>query len=90
MKVYGGNSFRHGKQIRVIAAVKSQAEFSRLTRFTRGYIRDYCCETGNKLELEVANSRPGVLFWCPLDNHHGPYLEEDWMKKEKENPCQNQ
>ena len=72
LKVYGWQSFRvecssRSKQTREIVAASSKIEAVRLSGRTRLSELFNLCETGNKIELEVALSNPGQVFWCPLN-----------------------
>lgn len=64
MHVYGGNTFVKGKQVRAVVACK-RSELPDLIggRASKAYARNYWSMTGNKVEIEVATSKPGVLFW---------------------------
>jgi len=78
-KVYGWIGARpesrvqgnHHGQTREIMAAASVAEVLRLTGMTRGEFNRSGCETGNSEELEIALSKPRVVFWQPLygDDH---------------------
>lgn len=63
LKVYGGNTFLlRGQQVRTIAAVTSAKQFATLVKTSYGYVRDYCCETGNAEEIKLAMSDVGSVF----------------------------
>ena len=76
LKVYGWTSFRHecrpapngSHQTREIVAAHSQAETARLSGHRRPSQMWYLCETGNANEIETAMSKPGTVFWHPLDD----------------------
>lgn len=61
LKVYGG-LIHAGRQRRTIVAAKSRAEVCRLTGLSDSQIKGYWSVTGNKAEIDLAMSRPGVVF----------------------------
>jgi hypothetical protein len=70
IKVYGWIGYRsenphpHNKQTREICAANSKAEVYRIVGSNN---LPNICETGNKSEIQIAMSKPGVVFWSPLD-----------------------
>lgn len=64
---------RHG-QTREIVAAASMAEVLRITGMKRDDFTRSGCETGNQEELELALSKPGVVFWQPL------YRDNEWRE----------
>ena len=80
LKVYGWNGFKTGhglgfhNQTREIVAAKTKTEAATLGGFTtRGgklslrTFNEWACETGNAEEVKQAMSKPGGVFWHPLD-----------------------
>jgi hypothetical protein len=81
LKVYGGNGFIVGKQVRMIVAARSWKRVSELTGTTTSYLKTYWSVTGNKDELETAFGEPEVVFYRGLDD---PWKEKyDWKRFEK-------
>lgn len=74
-KVYGYTGWRHdcpparngSRQTREIVAARSAAEAARLFGISPWRLRSYGCETGNADEIRVAMSKPGAVFWRPLN-----------------------
>jgi len=62
LKVFGGLTFKDGKQVRTIVATTSKASAARLVGEKMHHFNDYWCETGNAIELEIANTRPETVF----------------------------
>lgn len=94
LRVYGWIGFRHvandllpnpGKtnrpQTREIIAAKNVSEVLKATGMSRYAFNQCGAETGNAEELQQARSKPGVIFWRPLDS-----LREDipWQEAEPE------
>lgn len=65
LNVYGGITFVHGKQVRGVVAC-TRAELPGIVggKAAKAYVKNYWSQTGNRVEIEVARSRPGVLFYC--------------------------
>ena len=70
-KVWGGLTFKKGKQVRTIIATKTKKrakeillEFHNIKQY---YFCDYWCETSNSQEIELALSKPETIFY--VDNH---------------------
>ena len=78
LKVIHTTGFRMGRQTDFVAAVKSMAEFSRISGLTMGYLRNYSAETGSAEQIEAAMSKPGTIFWRTLNRREDSYLEKDW------------
>jgi len=89
LKVYGYIGSRgecpaapnRGKQTREIVAAYSFAAATRAvlaqsSGWSTYSLRQFMDETGNNEELEVAITKPGTVFWRPLD-HHG---EIKWLR----------
>lgn len=76
LKVYEVNSFKFGKQDRVIAAVSTQREFANLCGTSLHYIRGYASETGNDDEIAAAMAKPHTLMLSPtrLPGYIPPYM----------------
>ncbi len=76
LKVFGWQSFRaecppapNGNlQTREIVAARSKAEVIRIADKKYTYELFNLGETGNSLELELALSKPGVIFWTPIND----------------------
>lgn len=63
LKVYGGMTCISGKgQVRGIVATTSQKNAAELFGCSLSHFRNYCGETGNEKELEIALANPNVLF----------------------------
>lgn len=63
LKVYGGMTYVSDKgQVRGIAATTSQKKAAELFGCSLSHFRNYCGETWNKKELEIALANPNVLF----------------------------
>ncbi len=75
LKVFSWQSFRaecppapNGNlQTREIIAARSKAEAVRIAGKKYPYELFNLGETGNHLELELALSKPGIIFWTPID-----------------------
>lgn len=80
IKVYGGLGcrVRGVKNPRMIVAATSRKKVDELTGIGFTFIRDYWCETGNDVELEVALERPGVVFY--RDDIGGIIKKEDYKE----------
>jgi hypothetical protein len=78
LKVYGAWRFRAGKQVRAIAAVNSQKEFAALLDTSLNFVRGYASETGNACELKIAFSKPGTMFWAPLNDAMRENSYQEW------------
>jgi len=81
LKVWGFSDFRiyKGEQVqtREVVAVRSVAELVRLTGMGRSTINNYAAETGNETEVAVAMSKPGTIFWRPLNEHRAEFVEAE-------------
>lgn len=53
---------RNSPQVRSLIAAKSRAEASRITGVPSSHLKAFWSLTGNREEIEVALSQPGVLF----------------------------
>lgn len=81
LKVYGARGFRsdcreaanRSRQTREVIAARSKAEAKRLAGWRWG--NDWFGETGNADEVRIALTRPGKLFWKPLDAHNSEFRE---------------
>lgn len=56
-----------GKQAVCIVAAKSRAAAARAFEVADGHLKMYGSETGNDLQILIASSSPGTLFWRPLN-----------------------
>jgi len=63
LRVYGANIFVNGDQVRAIVAAKSQRAAAELLRVSISYLRTYGSETGNEQEIQIANAKPGMVFY---------------------------
>jgi hypothetical protein len=68
LKVYGWMSTRREatgthQQTREIVATTSMAECARIAGVKGPHALRNLCETGNGVEITVATSQPGVVFW---------------------------
>ncbi len=77
LKVFSTSDFRWGEQVHIVAAVKSRAALARATGLSLHYLTEYSTVTGNAEQIEAAMSKPGTVFWSPL-NSHETYREKDW------------
>ena len=78
LKVYGWTShapYGHARQGRYIMAASSVAELTRITGVTRHDFNNYGSVTGNREEIELATSKPGIVFRRPLDVYTGGWEE---------------
>jgi hypothetical protein len=77
LKVYGMNTFSRycGTQRRHIAAVRSQREFADLLGTSLYYVSGYAAETGNRVELGIALSKPHTLFYESGQLYSGLFVE---------------
>jgi len=79
LKVYAWQGWRSecskaangSMQTRELCAAKSKAAVARITGCKYAYQLFNLGETGNELEVKVALSEPGVVFWKPLDSLGG-------------------
>lgn len=76
LKVYGWQGFRtecpgvHG-QTREIVAATSKAAVARIAGAKGPWALFCLCETRNDREIELAMSKPGAIFWTPIDDRDG-------------------
>lgn len=81
LKVFGWTGARrqqvasHG-QTREIIAAKSAAEARRITGISAYTWSQQAEQTGNDQEIAQAMTKPGVVFWQPLNRIDG----EDWTE----------
>lgn len=68
MRVYGGNFFLNGVQVRGIIA-GTQKQVAAETSCSLSFIREYWTQTGNTEEIAIATASPGVLFWCSINDY---------------------
>ena len=64
LKVFSGCLMHHGKQLNTIVATHTQKEAAKLLGISLYELRNYWSETGNDIEINVATSKPGVVFWA--------------------------
>lgn len=78
LKVYAWQSHRReasrrtansSGQTHEIVAANSKAEVGRIVGVRPTQLFNLG-ETGNKIDIATATSRPGVVFWCPIDEAH--------------------
>ena len=91
IKVYGTRSHRTEarqghNQTREIVAARSKSEAIRIFKAWGAWI-DNVSETGNQIELLIAKSAPGRVFWTELDSH----WDAEWrmMSTEGRDPATN-
>ena len=86
LKVYGwqgtrANAASHpdgqpwSNQTREIVAAASEAAVARAAKVSRPRQLFNLGETGNAKEIEVAMSKPGIIFWRPYDSRSGKWVE---------------
>ena len=75
-KVYGWRGFR-GHQTREIMAATSAAEVMRRTGLSRATWEWSGGETRNPEEVQQASTKPGTVFWHPLDEH---FHDREWRE----------
>lgn len=80
MIVMGGRFYNPvtARQTRVIAGVRSRAEYQRVTGLSASEARDYHGETGNPHELAVALTYPGTA-WI-VEDEYGPEAKTLWRE----------
>jgi hypothetical protein len=61
-KVFGGQLKRNGIRARTIVAAPSKKAAAELLGISVGYLRDYFPVSDDDNEVNVAMSRPGVVF----------------------------
>jgi hypothetical protein len=75
LKVYGLRGWRSdcppaangNRQTREIVAATSKAAAMRAFGCSRYEMDNHCSVTGNEAEIALATSKPGTVFWIPLD-----------------------
>jgi hypothetical protein len=70
LKVYGGNTRCHGKQVRFICAISSKKKLAEISGISLHYLNGYCCETGNALEIRTAMANPEKLMVCDINGQY--------------------
>lgn len=78
LKVYGGNLFSLGEQIRVVMAARSLNQVATILGETHYTISRMWTETGNKTEIQKAQESPlrPVVVSCLSRNQYERSLEE--------------
>lgn len=78
LRVYGGNLFALGEQVRVVMAARSFNQVATTLGETHYTISRMWAETGNKGELEKAKKSPlkPIVVSCLSQNQYGRSLEE--------------
>jgi hypothetical protein len=76
-------------QWRLVAAVKSRAEFARLIGVSDRYVKNYASETGNAHEMAICLVTPHTLFGRhPEGVYYRKVMEyidlSDWVKSREE------
>lgn len=61
-----------GKQVRAIVAAKSRVAAARALGITDGHLKMYGSEAGNAVEIAIAGSAPGKVFYSPTGVHGVP------------------
>jgi hypothetical protein len=81
MKVYGGNvNTANGQKRGIFAGSKRALAEVMGGRGIVPYLRNYWCETGNKIEIEAATSQPGVLLVVDNDKKMKSNVTKDDYK----------
>ena len=73
LKVYGYN---YCGTHRKIVATRTKKRAIELLGITRHDAKDFMCETGNVKELEIAKSKPGVIFIKSYLGKDDKYVED--------------
>lgn len=60
LKVYGGYTFKDGKQVRCVVAATSQKKAADAAGESISHVRNYWSVTGNQDEIDAAMSTPGI------------------------------
>jgi len=76
LKVFGGNIQVGGKQVRAIVATKTKKRAAELFGVSLYHFNQFCCETGNATELQVAQGNPETVFYCENRHIHDPIYQE--------------
>ena len=82
MKVFSGDGFFCGKQLRMIVATSSQKKAAALVGTTLSDIRDYWSLTGNEIACETALASPEVVF-VETPTWSGNYVTLESLKVKK-------
>jgi hypothetical protein len=92
LKVYGGNTRCHGKQVRFICATSSKKKLAEISGMSLHYLNGYCCETGNEYELRRAMIQPEAMLVCELNRQYSDepgYLPIEEYKSMLKNNLKN-
>lgn len=73
--VFGGLTFKDGKQVRCIVAAKTKKRAVELLGVSLYEFNNYWCDTGNEIELEVALESPETVF---ISSNHYSKLKSDY------------
>jgi len=83
MKVYGGSvNTAVGQRRGVFCGTKKDLATVMGGRCIKPYLRDYWTETGNPVEVQIATSRPGVLF-VYKDTHFPAQSSVDFVEYQR-------
>lgn len=66
LKVFGGWTYRNGKQVRAVVATTSQKKVAEITGDSLHHIRNSWCETANEQEVSDAMKCPETLNTYPM------------------------
>ena len=67
LKLLGGSTYYKGKQYRCIVLASSQKQAAEITGEAASFIRSHFCETGNAVEIEVAQGFDSGMWIAPLN-----------------------
>ncbi|MDU4254513.1 hypothetical protein [Pseudomonas sp.] len=81
LKVYGGHTFKGGRQARTIIAAKSMKEAAEAIGTTLTEMRAYWSVSGNPKELEIALAQPGVVLYERVER------SGDFQPINQDKPC---
>jgi len=70
LKVWGGMSFRTGKQSRTLVAAYTKKRAMEILGLTSSAMTNYWSITGNEVEVAVATSKPETVF-CAIKDGYG-------------------
>lgn len=72
LKVYGGSCCGNHREI---VATRTKRKAMELFGISYSHFKDYYSETGNKNEIEIATSKPNIIFRTK-DNSSREYFED--------------
>lgn len=62
LRVWGGLTFKGGKQVRTIVATRTKKRAMELLKASPNTFKDYWSETGNAVEIATALPKPDTIF----------------------------